>query len=41
MRIQRIAVIAKVGIDHRKVEVYYEILVMIGCGMFADLQVAI
>ena len=41
MRIQRIAVIAQVGIDHRKVEINNEILVVIGCRMLADIQVAI
>src|SRR5574344_868446 len=41
MRIQRTAIIAQVGIDHRKVEINNEILVVIGCRMLADIQVAI
>ena len=37
MRIQRTAIIAQVGIDHRKVEINNEILVVIGCRMLADI----
>ena len=41
MRIQRTAIIAQVGIDHRNVEVSYELLDIIGCGMIAVMPVAI
>ena len=41
MCIQRTAVIAQVGIYHSEVALYYQILVVIGCGMLADIQVAI
>ena len=41
MRIQRTAIIAQVSIYHSKVEIYYEILVVVACRVLADIQVAI
>ena len=41
MLIQRTAIIAQVGIYHCKVEIDYQILVVIGCRMLADIRIPI
>ena len=41
MRIQRTAIIAQVGIYYCKVEIQYEIFVVIGCRVLANIEVAI
>ena len=41
MSIQRSLVVAEVGIDHGKVEEYYQILIAVGRRVLSNIQVAI